>query len=224
MEPEQNAGASIWWLHPGKLVLGFMLPVYMFVAFAVPALWPHLIVLKARVYMDYEYASIGAGALLAVGVGAMLGGRFDIEPRRPRFNYVVDERFMLWIGGLTTTAYMIWFWPVIARGQLLLERDELNQTPGVTSFTQLGVIYVVCYLITTVRAGARTSAPVRWLFGFLLFLIILRVYVSSERLALIETAVPAAVIGLRYWEPERPALRSILGVIRGYGPVLAIPM
>ena len=224
MEFEQQGGADIWWLHPGKLVLLFMLPVYMFVAFAVPALWPQLIVLKARVYMDYEYASIGACALLAVGVGALLGGRFDIEPRRPRMSYVIDERFMLAIGGLTVTAYLIWFWPVIARGQLLLERDELNQTPGVTSFTQLGVIYVVCYLITTVRTGVRTSTPVRWLFGVLLFFILLRVYVSSERLALIETAVPAAVIGLRYWEPERPALRSILGVIRGYGPVLAIPL
>jgi oligosaccharide repeat unit polymerase len=189
----------------------------------VPALWPHLIVLRARVYMDYEYASIGACALLAVGVGAMLGSRFDIEPRRPRATYVIDDRFMLVIGGLTAAAYMIWFWPIVARGQLSLERDELNQTPGVTSFTQLGVIYVVCYLITTVRARTRTSAPVRWLFGVLLFLITLRVYVSSERLALIETAVPAAVIGLRYYEPAQPTARWVVRLIRGYGPFLAIP-
>jgi hypothetical protein len=117
---EDHEDAPIWWLHPGKLVLLFMLPMYMFVAFAVPALWPHLIVLRARVYMDYEYASIGACALLAVGVGAMLGSRFDIEPRRARLTYVIDDRFMLVIGGLTATAYMIWFWPIVARGQLSL--------------------------------------------------------------------------------------------------------
>lgn len=216
---------AIWWLHPGKLVLFFMLPIYLFVTFVVPALWPELIVLRARVYMDAEYVLLGASSLLLLGGGALLGSRLQLGPAQGApVLYHVRERFLLGMGILAAAAYLIWFWPAIARGELLLERDELNQTPGVTSFTQLGVPFVVCYLYAARRAGQQFSRPLRLMFRTLLVFTVLRVYMWSERLALIEIAVPCAVLLLAFYKPQRPIMRTGFNLVRRYGPFLGIPV
>ena len=217
---------AIWWLHPGKLVLFFMLPIYLFVTFVVPALWPELIVLRARVYMDAEYVLLGACSLLLLGGGALFGARLRLGggPEPKQLLYHVRERVLLFMGGLATLAYLIWFGPAIARGELLLEREELNQMPGVTSFTQLGVPFVVVYLYASRRAGQQFSWPVRFLFRLLLAFTVLRVYMWSERLALIEIAVPAAVLLLAYYRPERPLMQTAFTLVRRYGPFLGIPV
>lgn len=223
MQTAQSNIDAIWWLHPGKLILFFMFPIYLFVGFVVPGLWPELIVLRSRVYMDGEYVILGAGSLLVLGVAAILGSRI-VWKQGPVRLYDINQRFMVAIGALSVMAYGIWFWPVIQRGQLFLSRDELNQTPGVTSFTQLGVPYVICYLYATRRAGQQLSGPVHWLFKLIIFLTVARVYIQSERLALIEVLVPAAVLVLAYYVPRRPTARTLFEAVRKYGPFLGIPL
>lgn len=220
----QSSGATIWWLDPGKLILRFMLPTYVFVAVAVPALWPELIVLRARAYMDLDYTLVGGLALLLMGLAAHIGGALRFDAPKASAPREIDERFLLVVGALAVAAYFIWFWPVLATGQLDLTREELNQTPGVTSFTQLGLTYVVCYLYVTLRSGQKLSLLARLIFRALLVLAVARVYLWSERLALIELAVPITALVLTYHQPTSPRMRTAFAVVRRYGPVLAIPL
>lgn len=215
----------IWWLDPGKLILRFMLPIYLFVALVVPAFWPELIVLRARAYMDTEYVLLGALALVLMGLAAHLGSMLRVgEPEASSVPREVDERFLVTIGTLAALAYVIWFWPAITSGKFDLEREELNQTPGVTSFTQLGLTYVVCYLYVTLRSKQKLSFYAHALFRALLLLAVARVYLWSERLALIELAVPCAALILRYHHPHRRGVQRAFTVARRGGPLLAIPL
>lgn len=223
MHPKRPSLESVWWLHPGKLILLFVLPIYAFVVFVVPGLWPELIVLRAPVYMHGEFSFLGAVAIALAGVTALLGGTFSLT-RRPRAPWVIDERFLLVIGGLTIAAYLVWFWPVIARGELFLTREELNQTPGITSFSQLGVPFVIGYALNTVRARRIPSPSLRAMYRAIVVLTLARVYLHSERLAFIEVFVPIAAIGLSYATPRRALLRGAFVLLRRYGPFLGIPV
>jgi hypothetical protein len=214
----------IWWLNPGKLVLFFILPLYLFISLAVPEIWPDLVVLRANNYLRQSYVLLGAACLLVMGAACLVGTRIDLDKRPAYRLYDINERFLLAVGAITVLAYVIWFSPLVARGTLFLKRDELNQTPGVTSFSQLGVTFVVCYLYATLRARQRLSRITRALFWTILVLTVARVYIWSERLALIEMAVPAAVSLLAYRTPTQPLWRGAFRLVGRYGPFLALPL
>jgi oligosaccharide repeat unit polymerase len=213
----------VWWLSPGRLLVFFILPIYLFMALVVPEIWPHLLVVRAGNYMRGQFLMLGAACVAVLAFGCLVGSRLDLTSRPARL-YEVNDRFMLGMGLFVVAAYLIWFWPIIRQGSLLMHRQELNHMPGVTSFTQLGVPFVVCYLYGALRAQQRFSRPVRALFYAILFLTVARVYIWSERLALIEVGVPAVTCVLAYYTPRRPFLTRSFQLIGAYGPFLGVPL
>jgi hypothetical protein len=216
--------SGIWWLNPGKLILFFTLPLYAFTVGLMPVLWPNLIVLRYGRYMDGDFAVLGGACLAVAGMAAWLGARVDVSERSGDTVYEINEWFLLGIGTITVLAYGVWFGPTLLRGQLFLPREELNRVAGVTSFTQFGVTYVVCYMYATRRALQPLGLPVRLMFPLILVLTLARVFIWSERLALIEVGVPAFVCLLAFARPRRPWLSAVFSVIGKYGPLLALPI
>jgi hypothetical protein len=213
----------VWWLQPGPLLLGFVLPMYLFVVFLVPNVWPDLVVLRSLVYIRGEFAWLGAAALLAMGVGGVAGARVTTTAQEvPK--YRISEAPLLVMALLTIVAYLIWFMPALARGQIIASRNELNRLPGITSFTQLGVPFVVATIYAVLRGGQVPSAKLRIAFVAVLVLTLYRVFAWSERLALIEVAVPLAVAVLLYYKPRDRASRAVFGLVAAAGPFLAIPL
>jgi hypothetical protein len=216
--------SSIWWLNPGKLLLFFTLPLYAFTVGLMPVLWPQLIVLRYGQYMDGHFAALGGACLAVAGAAAWLGARVDVAEEKNDQVYDINQYFLLGIGVVTVLAYAVWFGPTVLRGQLFLPREELNRVAGVTSFTQFGVTYVVCYMYATRRALQPLGLHLRLLFHLILVLTLARVFIWSERLALIEVGVPAFVCLLAYARPRRAWLGAALGVLGKYGPLLALPL
>ncbi|MDB4989796.1 MAG: putative rane protein [Myxococcaceae bacterium] len=214
---------AVWWLHPGKLLLFFVVPLYLFMTYLVPVAWPNVVVLRAYPYLQGEYAAMGLVALLLAGSGAILGSRIEFS-RNPVVLYEVNERFMIVIGLITLMAYLIWFGPMLVTGNTSLERDELNRIPGVTSFTQFGVTFAVCYMYAALRARQQLSRVVVILFCVLLVFTLARVYIWMERLAMIELGIPTAISILAYVRPRRPFVRKLFKIVSDYGPFLGIPL
>jgi hypothetical protein len=214
---------SIWWLHPGKLLLFFLVPVYLFVVFVVPTTWPRLIVLKGGMYANGSPALLGLAVLLAVGIFGVLGAHVAIDSRQLRSPVVLDERLLTAIGGLAIAAYLIWFYPAVLKGSMMADREAMGNTPGVTSFTQLGVPFVVCYLTGRLVGGQKFSRVIRWQFASILFLTVVRVQLWSERLAMIEVVAPMAVLVLTHRAPRTRVGRTAYQVVGLLGPFLAIP-
>ena len=213
---------TVWWLHPGKLTLYFTIPVYLFIIYVVPVTWPHVLVLKSAYYIQGSLAATALGMLALVSACGWAGGRLLVGRGSPN-GHVVDPAALAAVGAFTILAYAIWFFPVLLHGQLLLDRQELNQTPGVTSFTQMGIPFVVCYLHCRFTSGQVFPRFVRWELWTILTLTVARVFIWKERLALIEIAVPAALIVLTHGRPRRASLRTLRRWVAVSGPYLAIP-
>jgi hypothetical protein len=215
---------DIWWINPGKLVLFFIIPVYVFVVFVVPRVWPEMIVLKAGMYARGAYAVYGLAALFSVGVFGLIGSKVSIDGRQEASSVAVKPALLVTVGVIAITAYVIWFYPAVLRGSFIADREAMNRTPGVTSFSQLGVAYVMAYLAATLVAHQDLGAVIRFQFRMLLVLTILRVQLWSERLAFIELAVPMAAIILTHRPPRTTLGHWLYRLIGSVGPFLGIPL
>jgi hypothetical protein len=211
-----------WWIHPGKLTLYFVLPLYLFIVYLVPAMWPRLVVLKGANYLGPSFAGTGVAMITLLGLFGFLGSRIAVDRPAPG-GYVVEPLRLAGVGTVTILAYAIWFFPILTHGSTSLERDELNRMPGVTSFTQLGVPFVLCYLHCRLTSGQTFPSFVRWQFRAVLGLTIARVFIWSERLAFIEVVLPALVLVLTYGKPRLRLSRALHSAIATWGPGLAAP-
>jgi hypothetical protein len=153
----------------------------------------------------------------------MLGARIAFDRPAPG-GYVVPPTVLGIVGLLTVMAYAIWFFPILLHGRVMMERDELNQMPGITSFTQMGIPFVLCYAHCALTSGQRFPRIVRWELYLILFLTFARVFIWSERLAMIEVMVPAAVVVLTQARVPRGPWRRARSVLAAFGPYLAVPI
>jgi hypothetical protein len=214
-----------WWIHPGKLLLFFLVPIYTFVVLVVPVTSPELIVLKAGSYASGPYAVFGLAVLVAMGVCAMIGASVSIDARQEGSSISVNPKLLATFGSIAIIAYLIWFYPAILHGNFSAgDRAALNQTPGVTSFTQLGVPFVVAYLNGRLLEGRNFGSLVRFQFRMILFLTLVRVQLWSERLALIEVVVPMAILLFTHRLPQTSFGKNFYRVVGAFGPFLAIPL
>lgn len=206
--------ADLWWLHPARIVLLGLVPLYLsFLAFDYTRV-------VQNVYVPSHLYLWGIALMLTMVVGvqtALAHTRADALTAPPR----ISRGLMLGMLAIVIAAYAIWFGPLLARPQLLLEilartraevRDEISTVPGITTFTQFGVAYVIAYAI---KSGAGVQ-PVSRLehagFIIVLLLAVLRAFAWAERLALIELLACFAVARLAYlpiYSPRRWTMASI---------------
>lgn len=214
---------DIWWINPGKLTLLFVVPVYLFVVFVVPSAWPELIVLKAGFYIRGWYALYGLFLLLCLGVCALIGAQVTVDSRQSGSSVAAHPTLLAVFGCMIIAAYIVWFYPAVLQGKLTADRRAMNMTPGVTSFTQLGVPFTAAYLGSRLVARERFNWFIRAQFGLILFLTLARVQLWSERLAIIEVAVPLAVLLLTHYTPRSGFGRFTFRLGGALGPFLGIP-
>ncbi len=212
-----------WWSHPGRLTGFFIIPLYAFLVYVVPAQWPNVIVLRAPDYIHRGYAGVGLLMLGSLTFFSFLGARIVVRRAAPRPSCIASP-VLLGVGAVTIAAYVVWFFPIVLHAQLMLERDELSQAPGITSFSQMGVPFVLSCIYCARVAGQRFSSLVRGQFWAIVFLTLIRMVVWKERLAAIEVFVPAALLILTYGMPRAKGKRALRSAIALGGPFLAVPL
>jgi hypothetical protein len=212
----------VWWIHPGKLTLFFIMPMYVFIVYIVPALWPQVILLKGDYYIQGFYAAIGLAMLSTLAVGGFLGARVSFDRPAPA-GYEISPLGISLIGAVALIAYVIWSFPVLLHGRVNLERGELNQTPGITSFNQMGIAFCLCYLNCALAGGQTFPIYVRLQVVAIAFFTIVRVFLWMERLAAIELGVSAVVVGLTYGRFRGTAVLRLRAILTKIGPYAAVP-
>jgi oligosaccharide repeat unit polymerase len=211
-DQNQLAGPAVlelWWLHPAwvfALVNG--------VTIAAAALMSETAygVYGTGKFVDGEYVGLAALGIVAFAAGQWLAKSTGAAPRPS--NQDVRLRLSAWFKvalGLTLLGYLVWSVGGALRGGSLdmlatiwnLDekeapeiRSELFRTmPGVTTCTQFGMAAVTLGILSGI--GQRSSRVRRLLLGLLFGLASVRMLLISERLALIELAVPAILLCLR---------------------------
>ena len=229
--PETGAPRLPWWASPAGICLGFLLPVLFLIASVGQVELPGVVIRGAR-FLDAAYLALGALLLLVIALSGWLGQQFVPRPRPAAATLAHWDAAALVIGVVATCAYMYWLRGFIANPMLLLQTllgsyrpdrndPQLALTSGITSLTNFAPVFFSIYAFRLAFPGPRVGRTMHWLCGVLLSLTVFRVYVWSERLALIETVVPFALAaGAVAARSQRRAVR----VLTWLGPFIAVPL
>lgn len=227
---------TFWWLNPTAVMVLLHVPLLL-VAFAIPE-WAYFQLWLEPKYFDLYAAAISALAIMAWLAGfaiAKKSGRpaapvtmsaFDLRNIRSLFNIAYV---------LTIVGYMAMIGAGVSRGlsastliaAMQGEKNVMTQlkdvyfatVPGLTTLTQFGPAAAILGTLVAFHEG---WVSIRKRAYFLLLLTACRAFFVSERLALIEIVVPAAILAFRYvrFPAERRAwLRRT--VLQGL-PVVAV--
>jgi len=214
LQRQSNAAATgktqlaVWWLHPATL----------FTAVAGGTLLPALILSEHSYalygmpkYLDVESLGLGVLACLTVACGVFFGARIGAAPRA--LSQPSRKSLVFWFylaTGLTLFGYAAWAANGVRHGfsagyiadlisgtddeKFLELKFEVFQTvPGVTTCTQFGLLAV---MLGTILRGSD-SRYLKPLLAAIVVLSAVRVFVISERLALVEVVVLMGLVWLR---------------------------
>lgn len=205
-----------WWLRPEGLIVGVLIPLMALIwlvgedSIRSLSVANHLATLPMFALM---------GLLLVIAVGAFVGRHVRLAYcHAPSFS----DRALDIAGLLTIFGYAVWFTPLALHpgiavrifagdlGAVYQARQALNSIPGITTLTECGIAYVVAYGMR-MRDGSR---PRQRRFSWYLYAIFglgfLRVFVNSERLALLELIVPFVVVVGPFWASKARGRRLVL--------------
>lgn len=203
---------GIWWLHPGWIVLA-MGVVVITAAYLIP---DSAFRLDWRTPKHFNAAAlvVCCAAVAAFATGAFSGA---LEPRGSATREPMQDlpwesirkafSFCFWS---TVAGYVAWAGAAAARGASLslvlgvlrgekgasyvMKETYLGTISGVTTLTQFGIAAVV---LGAMIAGEHGWKSVRLRFAALFLMAIARALFNSERLAIIELAIPAALVLIR---------------------------
>jgi hypothetical protein len=201
---------DLWWLHPAWV---FALVNGVTIAAAALLSESAYQVYGTGKFIDREFVVLAFLGVAAFVSGQWLGKSTGAAPRpcdqdaRPRL------AAWYWVAiGLSLIGYLVWFgggamrsgsldavkkiWNIEEKDEAPEIRSELfPTTPGVTTCTQFGMAAVTLGIVSGI--GLRSTLIRRLLLGLLFGLATVRVLLISERLALIELAVPVILLAIR---------------------------
>jgi hypothetical protein len=226
-------GRTVWWLHPAWVVGGFS-GVIVILAHLLPAR-TYLFSWRTPKFLDQESLVLMLLCIACFVIGTLL---VDFRPmgflRRarqsePALATETLSRLSHVSCALTFFGYLVWTGVALKRGlnfgvlvELLrgengiaytMREKFLGNITGITTCTQFGMSTVVLALLLGRKLTKRSVFLLFVPFGLLTFA---RALVNSERLALVEVAVPAGVLLIRLLVNRvgtKPAMRSLLSVL-----------
>ncbi len=217
-----------WWCSPQGISVGFLLPVLFLIAYVGEIDHPGLTIRGIR-FLSLSYIALGAGMLLLIGLAGWIGSQLRVVATQ-RTDEIVWDGVAFVMGVVAVAAYLLWFrdyvfnplllWRTLT-GEFRPDRDNIELTPGLTSLTNVAPIFFSVYAFRALGIGGPLlGRRMHVLFGVLVCFTAFRVYAWSERLALVETAVPFGLAaGFRLMASDNLAAR----VARWLGPFAAIP-
>lgn len=226
-----------WWCAPTGVALGFLIPVMGLIALAGDVSSSALTIRGVR-FLNLHYVLLGMLMVLAIALGGWVGAQIRIG-RAGASRAGADaghdpqtwERAAAVMAGIALLGYVVWFKDFLLNPLLLWRtvtgawspsREEIGSTAGVSSLVNVAQVFFAIYAFRLVDGDPRR--PSTWLhrlFALIAVLTVFRVYVWSERLALIEMLTP---LGLAFgrWMALQPGLRWQW--IRRLGPYAALPV
>ena len=229
---------ELWWLTPAYVagVMGVLLTLG---AFWIPAdiykeYW------RTPKYLDLKYVAIIISFAAAFCLGSIAGGMKSGPAIGSIRDWKRDLPFGFLEGAfnvffvLSLLGYLVWGAAAVSRGANLdtalgVLRGEKGATDlmknvylitisGVTTLTQLAIGAGILGVLVGLKKGWKT---VGWKFGVMMAFTIVRALMNSERLAIIELVIPAAIIFVRLSILDSPRWTGQLWPVLKAIPVFA---
>ena len=228
-----------WWANPTYVALLILLPICAMVALLPDS---HFQGFGQRTkWFDGTVFLVGLCGILAFAAGcAAVSLAFPspdqglgqpvrsiwVEPRRYELAVVL-------IGLMVVLANLTILVPLVAKAGLLLQwlsgvrgspgelRQALLTVPGLTSFTNLASLFAAMAALQYTLTGERPGRWTRRLIWLVVLSIVARALLKSERLAILEIAIPYAVVSFGVVR-ERWRARNALGPVAAGAMVIAM--
>ncbi len=237
--PEPSTRQRVWWANPLSPLVLLVAPT-MLLAWLIPRS-DYLTHWKTPKYFGYDGFVRSVIAILAMAIGAAVttGGRLRFAPSRdwPALSSVTRRslrRSFMWLYRATCVAYIVWLVSAIRRGlristivNALVSQSNYSGVlkryfetiPGVTTLTQVAISAVIIGVLLT--CGSVDKAVSRRVY-LLVGLAVVRGFLLTERLAIVELVVPWLIIRSAHSVAKRtrPARRLLIRL----GPILALPV
>ncbi len=218
-----------WWCSPAGITVGFLIPTICLVAMASELQLSSLTFRGVR-FLDLSSILLGVLMLLPIALGGWVGSQVAFR-RSPRsIDFWSWDRAAMVMGLIACVSYLVLFKDVLLRPATLIQvllgsfkpnREDLGASAGLGSLVNMAQVF---FAIAAFRLVDRRAPPMpalmRVLLVVLLMLTLLRVYLQSERLALMEIMVPFGLAAGRWMYERRQQGWTVLGAL---GPFAALP-
>jgi oligosaccharide repeat unit polymerase len=219
-----------WWARPHYILLFLVLPVFLLCG-----------TMTAEDFYQYQVYSfyitrgnfIMGLVAMAVLVSTIMMGMSGVEKPSPapQLDKIPEKTYIkvtARVGFIVLFAYTIFMLPVVSHPQMVIDlfhgsqtamydlRDTLNAIPGLTSFVNLQALYVVMYLLFGVIYKKPAPLILQRIFTLMLVFCVLRMFLWSERIAIMEFAIPYIIIRFGT-KPSTPAMRKLFALAPVYG-------
>lgn len=215
-----------WWLSPHGLCIGFLLPMILLI-WGFGSITSSTFTVRGYIYLNSEYIALAMAVVLLSAGAAWMGSYVKIKVTVPHESQV--NLALRVLGYIAFAAYLYWFKDLIFdpiniinifRGTGL-SRKEIGATQGITSLVNFTPIFISVYIYAKYITKLPLRLDVTLLFYAILLLTLLRVFAWAERLALIETLLPFALLMTRQQVFKR---YKILNSLVTAGPFVALPL
>lgn len=197
-----------WWLAPHKLILFFILPIYIFIYIFGPDINQSMFD-GFRNFFVFDKFVLGFIFLIILSSFSYLGSKTKLRKGvTDQPQYLIKRKFLdlgiiFWI---TVFAYAVWFHGAFLNPDIVIQvlrgvegakyvfRDVNPTIAGITTLSQCGVVYVVLYGIYKYYYSLKLPGIYSYYFGIIVLLTFLRAVLWGERLALLELVIPYGVI------------------------------
>lgn len=206
-----NRRRALWWLHPRFAFLFFGIPL-LIGAYLIPDN-TYLTLYRTEKYVDLDFLVLGSIICIGFVAGSFFAFRTGVRPQEK--DILLYCRWVVWpLFIFTIFGYVTWFAYAVASaggvgpiaGALFdlvsrsspgasdyLKNELFQNLPGITTFTQLGILYATVEALLWSRGRSQVRLALMR-FAVVALLTLLRAILLSERLALVEIAIPVAVI------------------------------
>jgi Pectate lyase superfamily protein len=228
-----NDRSLYWWSRPSRLVAFVLVPIYLYCGYmdeAFYALYGH-----QGKYLVGDAFTVGLAALAAFALAsATMEGDVGPAPAPAWVNGARARRALLALYVVVLSAYAFFLFPILLRPQLMLEhlrgsvetmaelRNVLNRVPGLTSLVALQSLCVVLTLNYRRLTGEWLPRHYLVLMTMVVVACALRSWLWSERLALVELIVPAAIAKFADLRSPKSGVSGIAGRLLPLAPIAGL--
>jgi oligosaccharide repeat unit polymerase len=225
-----------WWMAPWMLSCLIMLPL-LTAALIVPIQF-HWELGRMAKLMSFDTWAMAVGGVLSFAAGSWLGAHVRLSAPGLGIEDVALSptlcrllRVITWtLFVIAVAAYALWFMPVARDPSILLAvlagrwhelevRNTIGTIPGVTTLVQAQIVYVTLLVVRWIYLPqARPSRLEKSALVVVFLLACMRNLIWSERIAVIELLVPAAILFLR--QPKYPRMTALAPVFAAVGLVV----
>lgn len=202
---------KVWWLNPSYIVGVFLIPVYLLLWIAGVYTGGNISTAKGFYFFHGEYAFLGLFALIIMYVGTLSPIKYIQKPRiltSTRVDVSLSMKTLSFIGCIAIAGYIYWFKDLILNPNLLISlvkqsasigvRGEIERSAGIASFAQVGLVYLMVFTYQYLLDKSKLIKLHYFLFYMIIFCIVARVFLWSERLALFEIMIAIILVWISY--------------------------